>query len=119
MIWDKSYEFVTKKEKNVKFIDVNDVLIKYGKRIKKIRPKKLHEYFNNKNTKVIKLPDYIPTINQVPRIPDIEWIPPTELKIRAPWTIKLSVFKDYIKDDDNLMNRCFDFDFPLSKIDTF
>jgi hypothetical protein len=63
LIWDKSYKFVTKKEKNVKFIDVNDVLIKYGKRIKKIRPKTLHEYFNNKNTKVIKLPDYLPTIN--------------------------------------------------------
>jgi hypothetical protein len=35
---------------------------------------------------------------------------------KTPWDFKKSVFKDYIPDNENLLSKCFEYDWSNSKI---
>jgi hypothetical protein len=37
-------------------------------------------------------------------------------KIKTPWDVKKSVFRDYIPDNEILLAKCFEFDWSNSKI---
>jgi len=39
------------------------------------------------------------------------------MKIKVEWKFENSIFKDYIRDNEALLNNCFDFDWKCSKIE--
>ena len=43
----------------------------------------------------------------------------TDSEERIPWLFENSVFKDYVKDTDGLLNSCFELDWSLSKLEGF
>lgn len=43
----------------------------------------------------------------------------TDSEERIPWLFENSVFRDYVKDNDALMNSCFELDWSLSKLEGF
>ncbi len=47
---------------------------------------------------------------------DSIYIPPKEEKQKPDWDFKNSIFKDYVIDTDELLRKCFEFDFKCSKI---
>lgn len=51
-----------------------------------------------------------------PRTPKLEYIPPPTEMEKIPWSIPVSLFKDYRLDDDHLLNECFEFDWKHCKI---
>jgi len=51
-----------------------------------------------------------------PRTPDEVWIPQANIKERPPWTVGISIFKDYKCDNKRLLTRCFEFDYQCSRI---
>ena len=51
-----------------------------------------------------------------PRTPKLSYIPPPVEMEKIPWSISVSLFKDYKQDDDLLLTDCFDFDWAHSKI---
>ena len=55
-------------------------------------------------------------ISLKPRTQDFQYIPPKEEKAKPKWEFKKSIFKDYTIDTDELLKRCFEFDFKCSKI---
>ena len=59
---------------------------------------------------------YSPTISITPRTKDFIYTPPKEKKEKIPWDFWKSVFKDYQIDTDELLKKCFEFDFKCSKI---
>ena len=51
-----------------------------------------------------------------PRIPGLKYAPIKEELIRIPWSIEISLFKDYKFMDNQLKEECFEFDWNMSKI---
>jgi len=54
-----------------------------------------------------------------PRIPGLVYVPPEQELERIPWSIPISLFKDYKFDDENLLNDCFEFDWRYSRLPNF
>jgi hypothetical protein len=59
---------------------------------------------------------YEPTIKTLPRTKDLIYIPPKKKKQKKKWTFPISLFKDWRKDDDDLLGKCFDNDWTTSRI---
>ena len=51
-----------------------------------------------------------------PRTPDEVWIPPADARVRPPWTVDISVFRDYKVDTPKLLNKCFQFDWDCARV---
>eukprot|EP00358_Blepharisma_japonicum_P001299 CAMPEP_0202955260 /NCGR_PEP_ID=MMETSP1395-20130829/51643_1 /ASSEMBLY_ACC=CAM_ASM_000871 /TAXON_ID=5961 /ORGANISM="Blepharisma japonicum, Strain Stock R1072" /LENGTH=375 /DNA_ID=CAMNT_0049671631 /DNA_START=936 /DNA_END=2060 /DNA_ORIENTATION=- len=54
-----------------------------------------------------------------PRTPGLVYIPPQQELERIPWSIPISLFRDYKFDDENLLNECFEFDWKHSRLMNF
>jgi hypothetical protein len=50
---------------------------------------------------------------------DFIYIRPVEAKKKIEWDLKKSIFKDFTIDSDELLRKCFEFDFKCSKIPKF
>lgn len=51
-----------------------------------------------------------------PRTPKLEYVPPPTEMEKIPWSIPISLFKDYKIDDEDLLNECFEFDWKHCRI---
>lgn len=70
-----------------------------------------------KNQKLFNQHNYSPNFDIKPRFfESINYLVPKEY-IKIPWTFENSIFKDYRKDDEELLDKCFEKDWSDSKID--
>ena len=62
------------------------------------------------NKKVIEDEEYkyLPTI--LPRTPEKVYIPPTDKVAKRIWTFPISIFRDWKRDDESMINKCFEQD---------
>lgn len=60
---------------------------------------------------------YAPKGRSRPRVRDPIYVPPKQEK--AKWSLPISLFKDYQKDTEELLDKCFDFDWKCARISTF
>ncbi|OMJ80561.1 hypothetical protein SteCoe_19157 [Stentor coeruleus] len=71
--------------------------------------------FNTLNSE--KDPQYFSQISEAkPRIKSMVYIPPEEDLERIPWSIPISLFKDYRFIDQTLLTDCFEFDWNISRL---
>lgn len=59
---------------------------------------------------------YEPQVQVLPRSRDLVYIPPKRKKQKKVWTFPISLFKDWRKDDEELVGRCFEADWSASRI---
>ncbi|KAL4456118.1 hypothetical protein ABPG74_014079 [Tetrahymena malaccensis] len=59
---------------------------------------------------------YEPLINILPRTKDPVYIPPKKKKFKYKWTFPISLFAKWRMDDEELLRKCFDFDWDYGKI---
>lgn len=77
-------------------------------------PKTVNNFPKNLPRNIINDFDYEPLINAIPRDNGgyYQLIKPK----KQPWRFENSVFKDYQKDTDEILNNCFEFDWKCSRI---
>ena len=59
---------------------------------------------------------YEPLFHILPRTKDEVYIPPKQKKLRIKWTFPISLFAKWRTDDEELLRKCFDFDWEYGKI---
>ena len=59
---------------------------------------------------------YEPLFRILPRTRDEVYIPPKQKKFRIKWTFPISLFAKWRTDDEELLRKCFDFDWEYGKI---
>lgn len=59
---------------------------------------------------------YDPLISLLPRTRDPVFVPPKKKKFRHKWTFPISLFAKWKTDDEELLRKCFDFDWDYGKI---
>jgi len=52
-----------------------------------------------------------------PRVPSKIYVPDEEERVKTPWTLPISLFKDYKFDNKAKLNKCFEFDWASSKVE--
>lgn len=73
---------------------------------------------NTGQGEVIEPTYFEPRVKSKPRQKDHVYIPPKLKKEKSPWNFNTSIFKDYQKDTEELLDRCFEFDYKCSRIHT-
>lgn len=62
------------------------------------------------NCEVIEKEEYKPRIQTLPRTKEKIYVPPKDKVSKRQWSLPISIFKDWKKDDETLLNKCFEFD---------
>lgn len=59
---------------------------------------------------------YDPHFSTLPRTRDEVYIPPKQKKFKIKWTFPISLFVKWRPDDEEIIKKCFDFDWEYGKI---
>jgi len=62
------------------------------------------------NREVIEKEDYRPRIDTLPRTREKTYVAPKDKVSKREWSLSISIFRDWKKDDETLLNKCFEFD---------
>lgn len=70
-----------------------------------------------KNEALIDPEDYVKNTELKPRIADRVYLcPPKEAIGDIPWSFENSIFRSYKRDEEELLNKCFEFDWECCKL---
>lgn len=72
--------------------------------------------FMNVHAKKDNFNRYHAMFSLLPRTRDEIYVPPKEKKFKFKWTFPISLFVKWRRDDEELMQKCFDFDWEYGKI---
>lgn len=56
------------------------------------------------------------TLATLPRVPKTLYLPPAQVKVKEPWSLPISLFKNYRFTTDKLINECFEADWAATRI---